>query len=98
MPDEWEDKDLLRATPEAATLEPKRHARGWFPAALLLSCHSSHFKNICEVRIEVVHQSNFDSLPAIVLYPYTLITRAFPQKLRAKEMERSPRHDHLTVY
>ena len=37
MPDEWEDKDLLRATPEAADLAPKRHTRGWVPAALLLA-------------------------------------------------------------
>jgi hypothetical protein len=48
MPDEWEDTDLLRATPEAALrqasessgqadLAPKRHTSGWFPAALLLA-------------------------------------------------------------
>jgi len=37
MPEEWEDKDLLRATPEPGDLAPKRDIRGWFPAAFLLA-------------------------------------------------------------
>ena len=65
--------------------------------ALALPLHAPDFENVGEVRAELERHGHIDRLEPEILQTQGLIADSVPEKLGTEEMQRSARHDHLSV-